>query len=417
MPLGNGDIGVNVWTEKNGSLMLYIGKTDAWNENMRLLKLGRVRVNFSPNPFLEGDAFSQELKLAEGCIEIIAGMYDTKIRIWVDANNPVIHIETESKNNYCMEVVYENWRREERVLEGQELHSAYSMLGSVEPVIELPDHIFSGQTDRIAWCHRNENTIYPLTMELQGLEEFDLFKDPILNRTFGGIIKGEGLSGKSENMLETAEPLNKSCISIYAHTSIADSLDEWLKKLEKIMEEYDSIDIATSWREHCSWWVNFWNRSYICLSGGGEKETITRGYILQRYMNACGGRGDYPIKFNGSVFTMDTCEGMTKTNYDADYRRWGGPYWFQNTRLIYWPMLSAGDFDLLKPLFRMYMEALPLAKLFFVKCFSQKSSNIFPKMSKGISRISSYQLSRGPCYRLADSFMPRKSLYDECPAC
>ena len=30
MPIGNGDIGLNVWVEKNGDLSFYIGKTDAW---------------------------------------------------------------------------------------------------------------------------------------------------------------------------------------------------------------------------------------------------------------------------------------------------------------------------------------------------------------------------------------------------
>ena len=35
-------------------------------------------------------------------------------------------------------------------------------------------------------------------------------------------------------------------------------------------------------------------------------ETVTRGYELQRWINACGGRGAFPIKFNGSIFIVDT---------------------------------------------------------------------------------------------------------------
>ena len=61
------------------------------------------------------------------------------------------------------------------------------------------------------------------------------------------------------------------------------------------------------------------------------------------------GRGAYPIKFNGSIFNVDAK--VKDVSYDADYRRWGGPYWFQNTRLIYWPMLAAGDSDLMQPFF------------------------------------------------------------------
>ena len=107
--------------------------------------------------------------------------------------------------------------------------------------------------------------------------------------------------------------------------------------------------------EHRAWWDEFWNRSWIRVSGTPEAEAITRGYTLQRWISACGGRGAYPIKFNGSIFTVDA------PPLDPDYRRWGGPYWLQNTRLPYWPMLASGDFDLMRPLFRMYQRSLPLA--------------------------------------------------------
>ncbi len=87
-----------------------------------------------------------------------------------------------------------------------------------------------------------------------------------------------------------------------------------------------------------------------------DAEEISRAYALQRYLQACAGRGAYPIKFNGSLFTVDM-EG-----FDPDYRRWGGPYWWQNTRLSYWPMLASGDFEMMNPLFAMYQATLPLAE-------------------------------------------------------
>jgi hypothetical protein len=43
---------------------------------------------------------------------------------------------------------------------------------------------------------------------------------------------------------------------------------------------------------------------------------------------------------------------------------WGGPYWNQNTRLIYWPMLVSGDLDLMKPYFDLYLNALPFAEAY-----------------------------------------------------
>ena len=114
-----------------------------------------------------------------------------------------------------------------------------------------------------------------------------------------------------------------------------------------------------------------------------QKETfaVTQGYQLQRYMNACAGRGGLPIKFNGSIFTVDVDESMGKRNltgYDADFRDWGANYWFQNTRLPYYSMLYSGDFELIKPLFKMYTSALPLAKYRTQKYFSHEGA-YFPE--------------------------------------
>lgn len=86
---------------------------------------------------------------------------------------------------------------------------------------------------------------------------------------------------------------------------------------------------------------------------------ITRGYVLQRWLQACGGRGNFPIKFNGSIFTVDA-KHTGGPEFDPDWRKWGGDYWWQNTRLPYHPMLASGDFEMQKPLFRFYRDVLPL---------------------------------------------------------
>ncbi len=77
MPLGNGDIALNAWMTADGDLHFYIGKTDAWDDNARLVKVGKVRVHFEPNPILPGAAFRQELNLREGGLEITIGAPST----------------------------------------------------------------------------------------------------------------------------------------------------------------------------------------------------------------------------------------------------------------------------------------------------------------------------------------------------
>lgn len=96
------------------------------------------------------------------------------------------------------------------------------------------------------------------------------------------------------------------------------------------------------------------------LDTSDDAEVVSRGYALQRYMNACAGRGRHPIKFNGSTFTVPH-EGAWG---DADYRRWGPGYWWQNTRLPYLSMCGSGDFDLMAPLFRMYADDMMRVNLF-----------------------------------------------------
>ena len=83
------------------------------------------------------------------------------------------------------------------------------------------------------------------------------------------------------------------------------------------------------------------------LSAPATCAAVTRAWAVQRYTTACAGTGALPIRFNGSIFT-------TSESNDPDYRRWGSGYWWQNTRLPYYPVFAAGDLDVLEPMFRMY---------------------------------------------------------------
>ena len=50
MPLGGGDTGSNVWVE-NGDLLFYIQRSGSLSENGEYLKVGRIRIKLSPNPY------------------------------------------------------------------------------------------------------------------------------------------------------------------------------------------------------------------------------------------------------------------------------------------------------------------------------------------------------------------------------
>jgi hypothetical protein len=369
MPAGNGDIGINLWVEENGDLLFYLSKTDAWSENARLLKLGKVRLSLSPNPFKTGEPFSQELILKDGIIHIKAGKSEEQVSIdvWVDANHPVVEFDVKSLKKITASVTTEPWRLEQReiVENSPEIHSAYGLKSAmVEKDTVLEDDI-----KNVIWAHRNERSIWKDNLKMQGLEGYiEKGEDPLLHNTFGGLIHSDKLHKTTPVKLETEEAVTEFSVSVFALTAQTNSLDKWRKEISNIAEEVTSKSRENRLKSHTEWWQSFWERSHIFVSTQNEQEkekvaNVSKNYNLQRYMNACSGRGNFPIKFNGSIFTVDTQKLNNRFGgFDADYRQWGGPYWWQNTRLPYWSMLEAGDFDLMQPLFKMYRDVLDIRK-------------------------------------------------------
>jgi len=573
MPIGNGDIGLNVWVNPAGELVFYISKTDSWSENARLLKLGLVRVKLTPN-LLDGDLFRQTLRLQDGEIEIVAGDGKDKkvLRVWVDANRPIIYVQALGEEAFDLEAKLEVWRTAEREIKGAEAASARGLTRANQseyPIIVYPDAIVPNKKNQVVWYHRNEKSCYPVTLKNQHLGELlDKYPDPLMHRTFGGCMKGRGLEALNDVTLKSCQPQKRFVLSIHPLTAQTETAGQWLDLLDKQVADADGMSDEAGLAAHRQWWGNFWNRSWIHVSGdaigreittnslplrigacseganqfkgyvshvrvfdkamteshiadrddtnlgktlvgdwllqyptdgafanrananlparivgevktadydgrkcvrldgGGYIEvaqsekldftkgctleawiaperqpggggriidkskagtsdaylldtypgnslrliveagtlindaklqpgkwvhvvatydaegarsnlyidgkvvaeskaandafTVSRGYALQRWINAGGGRGRYPIKFNGSIFTVDAQIG--NEHFDGDYRRWGGMFWWQNTRLPYWSMLAAGDFDLVQPVFRMYSDVLGLCR-------------------------------------------------------
>jgi len=349
MPLGNGDIALNAWVEPGGDLVFYIAKSDAWSGDLTspgygaygLIKVGRIRVSFSPNPFAGAPGFRQELRLRDGAFEVSAGADGRKsrLKLWVDANRPVILLEASCAEPVRMKVALESWRK-----------TATPWLGT--------DTILQGQKNRIAWYYKCPNKNIP---ELENL-------------TTGAAIEGSNLVNVDDTVLESKEPCPLQSAAIYPFTAQSPTTDDWTARLDAMIADAKSTSPAEAWRAHKEWWERFWDRSHIFITSGQKSHEVTIGYLLQRFKNACTGRGKYPIKFNGSLLTVDYPEPKVIKDREkdpakrkpdiimpvtADFRWWGHQYWFQNTRPIYWPMMASGDFDLMQPFFKMYRDMLP----------------------------------------------------------
>jgi hypothetical protein len=467
MPLGNGDIGVNAWAQADGTLHLLISKTDAWDDNARLVKVGEVVVRFATNLF--AGKFRQELDLKTGSIVL-----QDRIRLWVDANQPVVRVTTDLPATATVELWRTN-RQEVAKLECSDVLLNRGKPGQKEaPMFVEPDTRVDGPAGQATWYHHNAKSVGPeLLAKIQGLAGYRQ-ADPLLRRTFGGRV------------VQTSQG-----VDIYVLTQHPSTPERWLAGMDALARRAGTPDF----RAHARWWAEFWERSWIQATANamaapslaplfpanthplrvgedqaghgtfageirsvrvetnaagavtfaaevkpaaGEKgrifDKITAGgsdgflldahpgnslrlisgptqlsangalpagqwarveavadaaaggwrvsvngkavldstgvrvadeaaYVsqmvaLQRFVTACAGRGAYPIKFNGSIFTV-----APDGESDHDYRRWGPGYWWQNTRLPYLSMCAAGDSEQMKPLFKMYAEdVLPLCK-------------------------------------------------------
>ena len=506
MPIGNGEVVLNVWVEeKTGDLRFYIGRTDALSEISRVLKLGGVRVQLEPNPFKTATDFRQHLHLHEGHIDIDGG--GAHLRLFVNANSNVIDITGTTTRPTKVTASVECWRNERRVLPANEQISAWSVHNAPFELAESPDVFLGGADANVTWYHRNETTVVPQVLANQSLTGAKGAFDPILHRTFGGRLTGEGFVKAGERRLVTQQPVSHFHITIPTYTAQTATVGDWLTGLDKVGKP--SIEKTTQW------WTEFWNRSWVFVDGdqiGGDVppngfplrkgidsngqnvfpgeiqgwaykpfaqsagdvakrahrdrtdgtdqavdmpdfskgftlsawirphdlsagrifdkltagqadgflfdiqpggtlrlivgnltlaarkviklnewqhvaatfdpktgqaalylngqavlgheplpgSSVARGYLLQRYVQACQGRGQYPIKFNGGYYTVEpTVMGREST---PDWRNWGDSHWYQNVRHMYHPMAAQGDFEMMEPFFRLYESARPLAE-------------------------------------------------------
>lgn len=376
MPLGNGDIGINVWLEANGDLMFYVSKVDAYDSQHLLPKLGRIRLR--TEPALDIKSVKTTLLLEQAAIEIVAG--DTKFRVWVDANAPVIHVQghcpTPRKASIAAELL-RPWQ-----------NAADPLPGSGTAAL-----LFHDNTDKVSWCYRNQSSVWAGNLSNQNSAELvGKTKDPILHRTSGCVLEAKGF--KRLNPTTIASPIAISGIdaTVRVLTSQPDSPDAWKNEAAK--------PLKSDWNAHLAWWKSFWNRSHIFIPKAGNgtynldqyrfmqfpqarkvyeghKEIpteenasqITQRYALERFCQAIASRGAVPPQYNGSIFTMDMPAGVMGFDKPKpnpilpDGRDWAQlSFMWQNTRHPYWSMPNRGDYDTIIPGMNFVRNGLEIAK-------------------------------------------------------
>ena len=384
MPCGGGDIGMNIWVE-DGDVLFYVSRSGTFDENNCQLKQGRFRLRLSPNPFKDATDFRQELKLKDGYVEIEAG--GTQIQFWADVFHPVIHVEIVNAQPLQTEVSYENWRYQERLIrkgEGQQCSYKWAPpKGTITSAdFVSPKENVSGRKNRLLFYHRNpEQTVFDVVVAQQGMDGVkSQMMNPLKNLTFGGTLFGENLefTGITDGIyagtdyrawnFRSSKAARKEQFCIVLHTDQTETVAQWEQGMQAALQRIapkgrNSVKtIAQDKKQTRSWWNAFWQRSFIVAEG--EAQEITRNYTLFRYMLGCNAYGSVPTKFNGGLFTFDPCHVDEKQSFTPDYRKWGGgTMTAQNQRLVYWPMLKSGDYDMMHAQFDFYNRMLKNAEL------------------------------------------------------
>lgn len=382
MPCGGGDIGLNVWVEK-GDILFYIARSGTYDENNALLKLGRVRIHLSPDPF-SGNNFKQTLHLNDGYVSIEgvnANGLKAVIKIWADVFNPRINVNITGSRPLAATVTYENWRHLNTLKKGLENNENSYKSAAPGAITSYKDSI-TYRNDGVLFYHQNRHapTVFDVTVHQQALDEVaSQLSDPLKNLIFGGILKGDKMApdkiadGRYVNTdfrgwaLRSTKALKSRNICITLNTEQTPTIDKWKNNLTAISNKLDNGKDAAQASQN--WWHKLWQRSYIYInSDSPAKDTAAwqsgRNYQLFRYMLACNATGSYPTKFNGGLFTYDPVFVNADYPFTPDFRNWGGSiFTAQNQRLVYYPMLKSGDFDLMLPQLDFYLRILKNAEL------------------------------------------------------
>lgn len=380
MPCGGGDIGLNVWVE-NGDIFFYISRSGTFDENNTFLKLGRMKISLSPNPFA-GEKFSQTLNLPDGSVIIKGsdGKITSTVKLWVDVHRPVIHVEMLSSKPVKTMAAFESWRYQDHIAKGLENNQDSWKWENKQTVVTRKDNI-EFRDNTIAFYHHNlDTTVFDETVRNEGMQAIkaQMF-DPLRNLTFGGLVIAKGLTTAGTYndkytdtdfkgwRLQSAKPATRQDILICLETDQHSGISQWEDGLAQTVKDVTAHQ-KDAWKQTRAWWKTYWDRSFIEIDAdkndNSEQWQVGRNYQLFRYMLGCNAYGKWPTKFNGGLFTYDPVFTNKGFPYTPDFRNWGGGLMTaQNQRLVYWPMLKSGDIDMMKPQFDFYLNALKNAEL------------------------------------------------------
>jgi alpha-L-fucosidase 2 len=322
MPIGTGSTGAMVWAP-NG-LSLQVSHTDCWDGDGGLPSLARVEIDLDGSPFASG-CFTQELDLKTGTITVRTSSKDGEVTARITASKTlgIIQVLLDDCRASPGKVTVKGISWRENSCEWQCL-----------------------ENNILAMTEQNNCSAVPLLNVDSGFPGIQ--DDPLL-----GLSRGVAIH------MDNAEPINagwrfaredgchrvkRVLIATAVDKQGGESLCAKLRNTVAAAMDVGGLELIE--QEH-RWWMPYWEKSAVAVGADSRLQHLCQTWYMHRYLAACSMSGQYPPKFNGINLL-----------FEYDRRSWGGCYWFQNTRLIYWPLFKTGDVDRMMPFFTMYFRAL-----------------------------------------------------------
>lgn len=307
MPIGNGEVGCNVWCTADGVLHAYVARTDSFSEASRLLKLGAFEVPLRAPA--AGEFFEQRLVLQDGAIRVTIGEGEAKVvaTLFVDSEADVVHVTIDSGARRHSELRLRSWRREDRRLRGDELAASWTMKDAPEDVavtesadVHSAPRDLVGRSDGIAIHHCNRSSVVAFTAARQGLPTTAV-PDPLLGRTFGLVAVGDGAHHGNAISFETMPLLTGSAhqhaFRIAAPCLVVGTDDDEHAALRAAAATALAGSLSAKAGERTrAWWRSFWQRSFVVVDGDAPPAISANAHPLRVGVDSGGGN-----RFVGSI--------------------------------------------------------------------------------------------------------------------
>lgn len=335
LTIGNGDIGGMVWCTKSG-IEIQINKSDLYDKpnkesHTTLRAAAKLKLDFGiPNTeWLYLNDFEARMSMynATSSFKSTTPFSDTNIKTWVDANSNAWVIDCKLKtmgelqSGTSMTVALERWGS--RAFGGwyggynkdASLGLGKSKVNTQNGDIYITEHL--GGLDFVVACRVVGINSSPKIKN----SKLAVIETGTSNDINAKIIVSVVTSNESENLLEDAI---------------------------KILDSKEKETIEKAKVAHDAWWQSFWERSFVSI----PNDYIENIYYYRRYLTASASRANFPIVFNGGLWT-----------WNHDLRQWVTPHHW-NTQQQYWGVAVQNDCDLMLPYINTYFRTMPLAEAY-----------------------------------------------------